>query len=179
MAKVPFTKLQACIDGCETKTFYYDRQTNEVYYSVKHYLPVKEKLEMIEKIINQSIDENGYYNPLRLRIFTVLEMVYAYTNLSFTEKMKEDPLKLYDILESTGIFKDVKNVISENDWDIIQGTIKETIESIYAYKNSLMGILDAVSNDYSNLNLDAEAIREKIGDPKHLELLKAIMTKLG
>jgi hypothetical protein len=45
-----------------------------------------------------------------------LEVVYAYTNLSFTDKMKEDPFKLYDILVSTGIFADITNIICEKDW---------------------------------------------------------------
>ena len=44
---------------------------------------------------------------------------------------------------------------------------------------SIYGILDAMKQDYSNLELDAESIREKIADPKALELLKDVLTKLG
>ena len=107
MAKVPFSKLQAAIDGCSVKTFYYDKSGNEVYYEVKHYLPFKEKLEMITRIVNQSVDDNGFYNPMRVKLYTVLEVVYAYTNLSFTAKQKDNPFKLYDQLISSGLFFEI------------------------------------------------------------------------
>ena len=76
-----------------------------VFWHICHYLPFKEKLELVSNIINKSIDDNGFYNPMRVKMNMVLEVTYAYTNLSFTEKMKEDSFKLYDILMSTGIFK--------------------------------------------------------------------------
>jgi hypothetical protein len=42
-----------------------------------------------------------------------------------------------------------------------------------------MGILDTVSSDYNNLNLDASEIQKKIADPENMELLRNILTKLG
>lgn len=179
MAKVPFSKLQAKVDGGATQNFYYNLAGDEVYYEVKHYLPIKEKLELVSNIINQSIDDNGFYNPMRVKLYMVLEIVYAYTNLSFTEKMKEDPFKLYDILVSTGIFTDVIDVIREKDWSEIQENTWATIENIYKYRNSVMGILDNVVNDYSNLNLDASEIQKKLADPDNMALLRDVLAKLG
>lgn len=179
MAKVPFSKLQAKVDGGVTKNFYYNLAGEEVYYEVKHYLPFEEKLELVSRIINQSIDDNGFYNPMRVKLYMTLEVVYAYTNLSFTEKMKEDPFKLYDILVSTGIFTDIINVIREKDWSEIQDNVWSTIKNIYDYKNSVMGVLEMASSDYSDLNLDAQNIQKALGDPENLSLLKNVMTKLG
>ena len=175
MAKVPFSKLQAAVDGCSVKTFYYDKSGNEVYYEVKHYLPFKEKLEMITRIVNQSVDDNGFYNPMRVQLYTVLEVMYAYTNLSFTEKQKEDPFKLYDLLVSTGIFMDVLKEIAEHDWADIQDNIKTTIDNIYKYRNSVMGILEAVSTDYGELKLDAENLTDTLLNPESLQTLKSLM----
>ena len=175
MAKVPFSKLQACIDGQVSQISYKDKNDKEVYYEVKHYLPFKDKLEMITKIVNQSVDDNGFYNPMRVKLYTVLEVVYAYTNLSFTEKQKEDPFKLYDLLVSTGIFVDVLKEISEHDWVDIQDNIKTTIENIYKYRNSVMGILEAVSADYSDLNLNADALTDKVLNPESLATLKELI----
>jgi hypothetical protein len=42
-----------------------------------------------------------------------------------------------------------------------------------------MGILDSISADYNNLNLDATEIQKKIGDPENMALLKDVLTKLG
>ena len=156
-----------------------NRSGEEIKYEVKHYLPFKEKLELVSNIINKSIDDNGFYNPMRVKMNMVLEVTYAYTNLSFTEKMKEDPFKLYDILVSTGIFEDIVNVIREKDWIEIQDNVWATIKNIYEYKNSVMGILDTVSTDYSNLNLDANEIKETLSDTNNLKLLRDVITKLG
>lgn len=179
MAKVPFSKLQAKVDGGATQNFYYNLAGEEVYYEVKHYLPFAEKLELVSRIINNSVDDNGFYNPMRVKLYMVLEITYAYTNLSFTEKMKEDPFKLYDILVSTGIFTDIIDVIREKDWKEIQENVWSTIKNIYDYKNSVMGILENVANDYNNLNLDASEIQKKLADPENMDLLRNILSKLG
>lgn len=179
MAKVPFSKLQANVNGSDCKNFYCNKNGEEIYYEVKQYLPLKEKLDLVSRVINQSIDDNGFYNPMRVKMFTALEVVYAYTNLSFTDKMKEDLFKLYDILISTGIFTDIVNSIGEKEFKTVEEDIKNTIDNIYKYKNSVLGILDAVSTDYNNLNLDATAIRDTLADEDNLRLLKDVITKLG
>lgn len=179
MAKVPFSKLQAKIDNEVTKNFYSNLAGEEIYYEVRHYLPLMDKLELVSSIINQSIDDNGFYNPMRVKLYMTLEVVYAYTNLSFTDKMKEDPFKLYDILISTGIFADIINVIREKDWKEIQENVWETIKNIYAYRNSMMGILESVSADYSQLDLDATEIKNKLADKDNMTLLRDVLAKLG
>lgn len=175
MAKVPFSKLQAAVDGCVTQITYCDKSGKDICYEVKHYLPFKEKLEMITKIVNQSVDDNGFYNPMRVKLYTVLEVVYAYTNLSFTEKQKEDPFKLYDLLVSTGIFMDVLKEIAEHDWVDIQDNIKTTISNLYEYRNSIYGILNTISQNYDETSMDLSAIQKILQDPESIGLLKEIM----
>lgn len=179
MAKIPFSKLQVKVNNEVTLLSYNNSAGEPVNYEVKRYLPFVEKLELVSRIINNSIDDNGFYNPMRVKLYMTLEVVYAYTNLSFTDKMKEDPFKLYDILVSTDIFTDIVNVIRENDWKEIQENTWSTIKNIYDYKNSVMGILEAVSIDYNGLNLDASEIQKKLADPENMELLKSVLTKLG
>lgn len=179
MAKVPFSKFQAKVNNEVTKLSYCNLAGEEIYYEVKHYLPFAEKLDLVSRIINQSVDDNGFYNPMKVKLYTVLEVVYAYTNLSFTDKMKEDPFKLYDILVSTGIFADIVAVICENDWKEIQENVWTIIDNIYKYRNSAMGILENISKDYSNLDLDASEIQQKLADPENMQLLRDVLTKLG
>ena len=179
MAKVPFSKLQAVINNEVSEIIAYNKAGEAVPYEVKHYLPYQEKIELVSNVINNSVDDNGYYNPMRVKLFLTLETVYAYTNLNFTEKQKEDPFKLYDLLVSSGIFASVLNVIEKTDWEDIQHSVTYTIDNVYQYKNSVMGILDTVLTDYGTMDLDATSIQEKIADPNNLALLKGIMDKLG
>lgn len=179
MAKVPFSKLQAKVNNDIVKAIHLNGAGEEVVYEVRKYLPLNEKLDLVSRIINQSIDDNGFYNPMRVKLYMTLEVVYAYTNLSFTDKMKEDPFKLYDILVSTGIFTDIVNIIREKDWSEIQENVWSTIKNIYEYKNSVMGILENISNDYSELSLEAANIQKKLVEGNGIDFLKDVMTQLG
>jgi hypothetical protein len=52
MAKVPFSKLQAKVDSEVVKNSYSNLAGEEIYYEVRHYLPLMEKLELVSRIIN-------------------------------------------------------------------------------------------------------------------------------
>ena len=174
MAKVSFTKLGLKANQ-EIKTFNFNEQIIEV----KQYLPVNEKLALISNVINQSINENNFNNPLQVKVFTLLEIVYNYTNINFTDKQKEDSAKLYDMLYSSGFIAEVLDNIPNKEYDEIIEYTNKSIKAYYDYKNSVMGILENISADYSNLNLDATEIQKKIGDPENMALLKDVLTKLG
>lgn len=179
MAKVPFSKLQASINGSDCLLSYYNKAGEEIKYEVKYYLPIKEKMDLISNIVNKSVDDNGFYNPVLVKMNMVLEVIYAYTNLSFTDKMKEDPYKLYDVLVSTDIFTDIVNVIRDKDWKEINDNTWIVIDNVYKYKNSIMGILDTLKTDYSSLEFDATAIQEQLANPENMQLVKDVLTRLA
>ena len=88
-------------------------------------------------------------------------------------------VKLYDILESNHIFDQVIEAIPKSEYKQIIEGVQDCSDAIYTYKNSLMGILEMVGQDYSQLNFDAEAIREKMADPENLAVLKDVMAKMA
>ena len=175
MAKIAFSKL-ALKKQEEIKTI----DINNNVIEIKQYLPVNDKLALISKVVNLSHDsDNNFPNPIKVEIIGTLEIIYAYTNLSFTDKQKEDIGKLYDLLESNGVVTAIIEQIPEEEYSFVINGINETIEAVYKYQNSVLGILDSISQDYSNLELDATKIQNEIADPENLKLLKGIMTKLG
>ena len=174
MAKIPFSKLKLTKkDDVNTIII------NDNNVEVKQYLPVADKLNIITNVLQLSADDNNFANPVKVEVFLNLEIMYAYTNLTFTEKQKEDPTKLYDLLEQNGVIAAVAQAIPETEYNLLLDWIQETIDSFYTYRNSVMGILDQVSADYKDLDFDATEIQKKIADPQNLELLKGVMTKLG
>jgi hypothetical protein len=178
MAKVSFAKLGLKVNN-DVKTFEWLSGDEVTVVEVKQYLPLEDKLEVISNIVNNSIDDNDFYNPVRLEIFTTLEILYAYTNFNITPKMKEDPFKLYDVVLSSGLYDKILEVMPTEEFDRIDVSAHATIRNLYNYKNSAMGVLNAISSDYSNLNLDALQLRDNLVDPANLELLKTVATKLG
>ena len=124
-------------------------------------------------------DDNNFINDAKLSMFMDLEMVYRYTNINFTDKQKEDPAKLYDLLASSGFMQDVFTVMPQNEYKSIAVWLNKIASNIYEYRNSVYGVLDAMSKDYSNLELDATKLAQEIGDPESLTLIKDVLTKMG
>jgi len=81
------------------------------------------KSKVIENIINWSLDSTNFANPIRVKMNTVLEIMFAYTNINFTDKQKEDRLGLYDLIVSSGLWKAISDKIKETEeYDIIINT---------------------------------------------------------
>ena len=174
MAKVSFTKL-----GLKKNEEVGILHINEQDIEVKQYLPINEKLELISSVINSAADENNFSNPVKENVFLTLEILYHYTNINFTDKQKEDPVKLYDLVVSSGLVNKVTDLIPEEELDEVINGVAQSVKAIYTYKNSILGILESISQDYSSLNLDATEIQWKLADPDNMALLKQILTKLG
>lgn len=174
MAKLAFTKL-GLSKNQEVKIVEFNGQDIEV----KQYIPVNDKFEVIGNIINRSADDNNFANPLKVEIFTALEIIGSYTNISFTEKQKEDPSKLFDLVVSSGLYKAIINNIPHAEVEALQCYINSTIAAVYEYRNSIVGLLENITADYSNLNLEATDIQKKLADPENMQLLRDVLTKLG
>ena len=177
MAKIAFSKFSF------NKKIKEDIQTTtieEQIIEVKQYLPVEEKLKIVENVLNQCVEpENGYYNSLKMNIFLALEMVFNYSNITFTDKQKENPYKLYDILQSNGLLGIVIGLIPESEFYYLRNIVKEMADAIYTYRNSAVGVMEAISRDYSDLKLDAQEINKEIANPENLNLLRDVLTKMG
>lgn len=174
MAKVSFNKL-----GLKINDNVKNISWNEQEIEIKQYLTMSEKLEMISNIVNYCAEDLKFYNPGKIEIYLTLEVIYNYTNIKFTDKQKEDVYKLYDLLESSGLSKEIFNNIPEEEIELINLIIMDTIENIYKYSNSIYGILDAMTNDYNTLNFDANEIFQKLSNGENVEFLKEVMAKLG
>ena len=174
MAKVAFSKLGLKKQDI-VKTVSICDQTIEV----KQYLPVNDKLDLIGRVLTAAHDENNFSNPIKLEVIGTMEIIMAYTNLTFTAKQKEDLPKLYDLLDENNVINQIISAIPTEEYNFVINGIEDTVQAVYAYQNSILGILESVSTDYANLDLDATKIQHLIGDPQNLSLLKDILTKLG
>lgn len=175
MAKVTFNKLNLT-KNTEIKNI----DINENIIEVRQYLPVEEKLELISYIVNMAHDEDyNFSNPVKIEVFAGIGIIKYYTNITFTEKQLENPAKIYDLLNSNNVINNVIAAIPSNEYDELRAGIEDTIKSIYQYQNSALGILDTIGQDYSDLNLEADIINEKLSNPDNMKLLRDVLAKLG
>ena len=176
MAKLSFSKL-SLTKNTDIKTVEYNGQNIEV----KQYLPINDKATIVATILNYTLNngENRFPNPLQVEVFTLLQVIEKYTNITFTDKQKEDPAKLYDLITSSGLWNVIVDNLNMDDYHLLLKYIDKSIKSYYEYHNSIFGILDSINNDYSNLNLDAAEIAKALGNPEDMSLLREVLTKLG
>lgn len=175
MAKIAFGKL----DLRKNQEVVELQVDDDVVVEVKQYLPINDKLELVSSIVNTAVEEGNIVNYGRLDVLFAINIIKAYTNISFTEKQLEDVAKLYDLLVSSGFYETVKNIIPKSETEYIYNLIYKTASDIITYRNSAVGIMEALSQDYKNLEFDAEALQKKINDPESLSFLKEVLTKMG
>lgn len=170
MAKLAYSKLKLPTSG-DVVPVEWDGFTIEV----KNYLPIEEMAVLVQDIVNDAVDENGYYNPIKINMCLTVKTFFAYTNISITEKQMDNMAKVYDSLKISEIYQ----IVPVECYREVFGYVSESIKSIYEYKNSVYGILDGISSDYSNLDLDINKLTEGLSNADNLTMLKDVLTKLG
>ena len=175
--KIPFNNL---LDAEEIASSTEDKiiEINDTKVVVKQYLPVNNKLELITNVLAESIS-NGYNfkNPLQIDVFFAIEVIKFYTNIEFDEEMTLD--NVYDCLTTSGIYQAVFNAIPADEWNFLKHSVYAQMDEYYKYKNSAIGIMESIVNDYSKLDIDASKVQKELADPQNLSLLKDIVKKLG
>lgn len=141
MGKITYASLKLKVKD-DIKTF--DFNGNEI--EVKQFLSIQDKIDLVD-ITLQKAKENNLYNPIKIDMYFHLYLIYLYTNISFTEKQREDEYKLYDVLESNGLVDLVLQYINEEEYlDLIE-KIKEKVKMELKYGNTIASVISKVIND--------------------------------
>lgn len=141
MQKVSYTNMKLKIDK-SFNTFDFEGTKIEVL----NYLPIEDKYDLI-MITLQKAEENGIYHPLKLDIYFHLHLIYMYSNLSFTDKQKEDELKLYDCLKSSGFMYHFMNAIDDDEYNYLFEMMQDTINNYRTYRNTAAAVLQSIIQD--------------------------------
>lgn len=146
---------------------------------VIQYLPVNDKLALVERVLNLTIDDTGFLNPVRLEVYAILEIVKTYTNISITDKMMENAPSTYDLLMINGVLDVIIEAIPEDEYDAIFDAIEDCAEHTVKYLNSFVGMMKTVTNDYDATKMNVEEIMKTLDQPDKIGLVKDILDKIG
>ena len=135
MSKVTYASLKLKTKE-DIKTFDFNGNVIEV----KQYLPIDEKYDLIS-IALQKAKEDAIYNELKLDMYFNLYLVYLYTNLTFTDKQKEDEAKLYDALQSNGFIDKMMEVFNDDEYNDLINYIETQKELEMTYSTTAAGII--------------------------------------
>jgi hypothetical protein len=141
MAKVSYANLKLK-PNTSVSSFEFCGQQVEVL----NYLPIEDKYDFV-MITLQKAEDEGIYNPLLLDLYFHLHLVYMYTNLSFTDKQKENELKIYDTLVSNGFFEKFYEVFNQDEYNDLMTYIEELQEMFLYYRNTAGAVIQSIIQD--------------------------------
>ena len=165
MAKISYANMKLKINT-DVNTFDFCGQKVEVL----KYLPAQDKYDLLMITLQKSY-EDGIYNDFKLNLYFSMHLVYMYTNISFTEKQREDELKLYDNLKSNGFFDKFYAALDENEYNELFDQLGDIRDALTDYNKGINAIVNRIIND---LPANAEAAA-KIVESFDPEQYKAVV----
>ena len=162
MAKVTYASLKLKINSdIEKFTF------NGSEIEVKQYLPINDKYDLIN-ITLQYAFEDGVFHPLKMDLYFHLYIVIMYTNITFTEKQKEDEAKLYDILNSSGLMEKILETIPKAEYEELYNYLMECSVQLTNHNRSITTLITSLINDLPTQMAEAAKIVETF-DPEQFK----------
>lgn len=133
MANVTYASLKL---KNEVKTESFDFEGHKI--EVLQYLPIEDKYSLVN-ITLQKAKEGAIYNPVKIDWFFHLNLIYMYSNITFTEKQREDEAKLYNALVTNGLRDAIIEKIPESEYQTLFSYIDTLMQDTLTYKNSISG----------------------------------------
>lgn len=165
MSKITYSSLKLKLNN-EIKEI--DFNGNKI--EVKQFLPIQDQIDLIDVTLQKSKEEN-LYNPLKVNMYFHLNLIYLYTNLSFTDKQREDEEKIYDILDSNGLIDEVVKAIPERQYVDLLNKTAEKIENELKYNTTAASILAKFIDDLPKNAEAAKTIMDNFDKDKYQEVI--------
>lgn len=172
---VAFNKLKIKKLEKEFKTISFNEQEFKVY----QYLPIQDKLALASDISNLVLGETRFNNPGKVDVYFKLGVLDYYTDIDLNEKQKENPTDTYDKLVYSGLYNAIISAIPANELDFTYNLVCDSVESLSKYAGSIYAIMEAMSKDYDNLDLDIKKLTDEISNKENIQYLDKVMDKMG
>lgn len=138
---------------------------------VKQYLSIKDKIDLIQIVLQQGVVNDMYDEAVLEALFYVYTIMY-YTDLEFTDEQKENPLDIYDMLISNDVLNVILSEIPEDEFIDLMDYFEKQKELNLKYQTSFTFVLNQIATKaegvLKNLNeKDFEAITDLIKEKQN------------
>ena len=145
--------------GITNDEVYHYIDFNGVQIGVLDHLPIQEQYNIVN-ITLQKADENGVFHPIKRDMYFELNLVYAYTNLEFSEDDRANEPELYDKLRASGLLAAIKQALPQEEYDELNGWLYAAEVELSTRRNTMAGaITDLIDNLTPNAEQAAEIIK--------------------
>ncbi len=107
---------------------------------VKQYLPIQDKLNLVQIALQQSLDE-GIYNDGLLTAYFHTYVVMFYTDVEFTEEEKQDVLTLFNLMDSENLIGSVIELIPQSEFGDLLEMLNNQQKNNMIFKQSAAYII--------------------------------------
>lgn len=174
MATVSFSKITP-IKSIDDKII----EINGEKVSVKQYLPIAKKAEIVGLVLQDTLDEHGMNSNIREKIYTYIRLIQFYTNISITETMLNNAGKTYDLLKLNHVIDNVINAIPAEEYNYLIEAINTSIKIVSDYRTSVAGLFtDMQAGDEASVK-SADELMNQLQEVSQNGLLKNILEKMG
>lgn len=126
-------------------------QIGDAVLQVKKYIPYEEMLDMIQWCIDYIINDRPFISAPLKKIIKDLAVLNFFTNVdtSFLTEYRDmkDIYEEYDLVYRHNVMDQIIPKIDEGQMKFFNETLDATLESIMAYRNSAVGIVDALAEN--------------------------------
>lgn len=143
---------------------------NSLEVKVLQYLPISDKIDIIQIALQKS-EEDGIYNELLLDMYFHLHIIFCYTDLEFSDEDLSDLMALYDRLESHDFISEIIGAMDSDEYkslvDYLEIMKKERLE----YKNTAAAVLRGIIQDLPKNAAAAKEIIDSFDPEKYPEVI--------
>lgn len=145
-------------------------QNKRVAATPLKYMPVRQKMTMIEEIVNDANANNNFINTLKMEIYCSIYLIMRYYGLELEGNYTENEIpELYDDMKTSGLLDYLYNNIPTEERKFISEHLYSIAEEIFKYRNSAVGIVETLSDKFNTTNMNADEILAKINEMKTLK----------
>ena len=145
---------------------------------LKSYLPIVEKSELIEAIVNGALDTTNHINDMRAEMLFTVYVIQKYSNISFTEKQLENIPALYDLIKLNNIDTAIFAKFNNKEYMDLRQMLEMTINHVNEYINSFAGVLNIVNGEQNNSESNIDKMLTELQTLTDNSLIKDVMDNL-
>ena len=150
-------------------TYFIEVQGKKI--NIKKYLPINDKKDLVEITLQKAEQADGTYNEILIDMYFNLHLVYLYTDIVFTDENREDEMKLYDELESSGLLERILDKIPDEEYNTLMDYLKAMRKEISSYKHSAAAMVQKLIVDLPKNAEAAAKIVEDFNPEKYKEVV--------
>lgn len=139
------------------------------------YLPIREKTEMLQFIVNSVIDpKTGCASPIRTEIYFSIAVCHWYGGIDFSNEDMANIGEVYDTLELNKVIQTIIDYVPYDEINFMRDLAEETIADVARYNSSAAGIVQNMVDSSGSLDRQLNDIIQKVQSKEGLELLDMI-----